>query len=303
MISKTTILLLLLALTSNLVSAAITRALCVNLCSKVSNNYPNVTAYNNIGNVGDKCICKNKFNAAVQSSCEKFGYQRSIKTGNWLCLRLVTCSTLKLALEDGAYKSYDYYNIGKYEDTCTYPNPSNSLLPYTCVKGNTTLSTTLSNYDAYFAPSRTGLWHCLKFQICDTLCSLFNNVHPHLPDNYNKIGNVRDKCICKFSFTAAVQASCEKFDTQRSMQTGNWLCLGFVTCRALCFVLKDGGFKSYDYNNIGMYQDKCSCPNPSNSTSELSCTKSDTALPNTPANRDAFFAPGATGSWHCMKTS
>ena len=113
MISKTSLLLTLLALSVNFVSA-ITQAQCSTLCTNLQKvPRPNAATLNVIGVTGDKCGCKNPQDANSALICRKFQNRWDIDT-------LSTCKALQITFLLGGFKSYDYNNIGKNGDTC-YP--------------------------------------------------------------------------------------------------------------------------------------------------------------------------------------
>ena len=72
------------------------------------------------------------------------------------------CRTLCSVLNNANYSLVDLNRIGKVRDRCTCPNKYNASLPLFCKKGNATLAKGVANYTAYFSPTKTGKWHCLK---------------------------------------------------------------------------------------------------------------------------------------------
>ena len=169
------VILTLLALTFNLVSAGITPTKYSDLCFTLNYDVQQLADLNTIGDYGDKCICKNKYNPTLQYTCTKGNYTlpknfnnynayyAPDKTGNWHCLKAPTCNTLCSALKDKeAFESYDYDKIGTLGNTCYCPNKDESNRPLLCDKGNAALPTTADNNDDYYAPTLTGNWNCLK---------------------------------------------------------------------------------------------------------------------------------------------
>ena len=70
-------------------------------------------------------------------------------------------------------------------------------------------------------------------------------------------------------------------------------------CNSLCNKVKKGPHSVDSYNKIGTVGNKCTCK--ITTILSFSCKKFDAALDNTRANRNAYFAPIATGNWHCLK--
>ena len=201
------LILTLLALTSNLVSA-VTRTDCNTLCSGL-NNGQSSEAYKGIGMYGDKCICKNAKSPALPIACEKRDPARYYQQNStWDCPAYATCKTLCNAISYGGVKPYDYYNIGKYGDRCPCENPSDDSSDLLCKKSNASLANTAANTAAYYSPDVTGYWHCKKVSKCYLLCDTLKN-GPQEIDSYNEIGNVGDKCSCTIKTSQLL--SCEKF--------------------------------------------------------------------------------------------
>ena len=168
MISKTSHLLTLLALSVNYVLSAATQAQCVSLCSKLQkySSY-SATVYNGIGVVYDNCICKNPEAANMPLICTNFGFQSPTasylfhvdKTGNWRCRIDSICNTLERAIRQGTFKPYDYYNVGKLGDKCKvriYKTSSVDAI-YLCQKFSTAYT---GPSLLHYAPKVTGLWQC-----------------------------------------------------------------------------------------------------------------------------------------------
>ena len=167
MISKTSLLLTLLTLPVNLVSA-VTQAQCVALCNRLQkySSYSSAS-YNGIGVYNDNCICKNPENANMPLTCRKYSSPASTspyifhggKTGNWRCNIYSTCETLEQAINRGIFKPYDYYNIGKIGDKCSIYMTGIYVSTYFCQKFKTAYTGTSP---LYYSPATTGLWQCKK---------------------------------------------------------------------------------------------------------------------------------------------